>query len=243
LLYNIGIIQFDYREITDVNVTTDPRLMKQMLLAEWTSGVNPLGTAAAEATTSEGSGLFDMLLKQLLGTEAIQGTMSGLSTEPLVIPALSMPTASWGGALTDDSGSSSAYDDLISAAGAKYGVDAALIKGVIQSESSFNPNAVSSAGAKGLMQLMDDTARGLGVTNSLDPAQNIDGGTRFLSYLLRKYEGNVSTALAAYNAGPGRVDRLGIATDEDVAAHLQKLPQETQNYIRKVLDASTHWSA
>jgi soluble lytic murein transglycosylase-like protein len=242
-LYNIGIIQFDYREITDVNVTTDPRLMKQMLLAEWTSGVNPLGTAAAEATTSEGSGLFDMLLKQLLDTEAVQGTMSGLSTEPLVIPALSMKTASWGGALTDDSGSSSAYDDLITAAGAKYGVDAALIKGVIQSESSFNPNAVSSAGAKGLMQLMDDTARGLGVTNSLDPAQNIDGGTRFLSYLLRKYEGNVSTALAAYNAGPGRVDRLGIATDEDVAAHLQKLPQETQNYIRKVLDASTHWSA
>jgi hypothetical protein len=243
LLYNKGIIQFDYREITDVNVTTDPRLMKQMLLAEWMSGVNPLGAATAEATTSEGSSLFDMLLNQMLGTEASQETMSDLSMDRMGFPALSMPTASWGGAMTDDSGSSSAYDNLISAAGAKYGVDPALIKGVIQSESSFNPNAVSSAGAKGLMQLMDDTARGLGVTNSLDPAQNIDGGTRFLSYLLRKYEGNVSTALAAYNAGPGRVDRLGIATDQDVATHLQKLPQETQNYIRKVLDASTHWSA
>jgi soluble lytic murein transglycosylase-like protein len=242
-LYNKGIIQFDYREITDVNVTTDPRLMKQMLLAEWTSGVNPLGGAAStEATTSEGSSLFKMLLDQLLGTESSQGTMSGLSTENLGLQALSMPIASWGGAMTDDSGSSSAYDDLISAAGAKYGVDPALIKGVIQSESSFNPNAISTAGAKGLMQLMDDTARGLGVTNSLDPAQNIDGGTRFLSYLLRKYEGNVSTALAAYNAGPGRVDRLGIATDQDVAIHLQELPQETQNYIRKVLVAYMQWS-
>lgn len=224
-----------------MNVTTDPRVMKQMLLAQWMSGVNPLGTTSTDTTASAGNGLFDMLLNQLLGTESSQGTASIMPNTGMSVPTI--PTASWGGALTDDNGSSSAYDDLISAAGAKYGVDPALIKGVMQSESSFNPNALSSAGAKGLMQLMDGTARGLGVTNSFDPAQNIDGGTRFLSYLLRKYDGNVSTALAAYNAGPGRVDRLGIANDQDVATHLHKLPEETQNYIRKVLTASQRWTA
>lgn len=225
-----------------MNVTTDPRIMKQMLLAQWMSGVNPLGTSATDTTVSEGNGLFDMLLNQLLETDSYVGnTVNVMPAEGLSVPLI--PTASWGGALTNDNGSSSAYDDLISAAGAKYGVDPALIKGVVQSESFFNPNAQSSAGAKGLMQLMDGTARGLGVTNSFDPAQNIDGGTRFLSYLLRKYDGNVSTALAAYNAGPGRVDRLGIANDQDVAAHLHKLPEETQKYINKVLAASQQWTA
>jgi soluble lytic murein transglycosylase-like protein len=222
-----------------VNVTTDPRILKQLLLTQWMSGSNPFGSKLTDATASDGSGLFDMLLSQFTA-DSTQGTTNTTSS---IFSAISLPTASWGGALTDDHGTSSTYDDLISAAGAKYGVDPALIKGVIQSESSFHSNAVSSAGAKGLMQLMDDTARGLGVTNSFDPAQNIDGGTRFLSYLLRKYDGNVSTALAAYNAGPGRVDRLGIANDQDVAANLQKLPEETQNYIRKVLDASKQWSA
>ncbi|MCD9024468.1 lytic transglycosylase domain-containing protein [Cohnella sp. NL03-T5] len=210
-------------------------------MTQWLSGANPFSSKSTDAAAGDGTGLFDLLLSQLTA-DSSQGTVSGLSSEIPNVSAFSLPIASWGGALTDDRGTSSTYDDLISAAGAKYGVDPALIKGVIQSESSFNSSAVSSAGAKGLMQLMDDTARGLGVTNSFDPAQNIDGGTRFLSYLLRKYDGNVSTALAAYNAGPGRVDRLGLATDQDVAMNLHKLPGETQSYIRKVLDASKQWS-
>ncbi|QMV44867.1 lytic transglycosylase domain-containing protein [Cohnella cholangitidis] len=213
-----------------------------MLLAQWMTEMNPLSSKATKGTASDSSGLFELLLSQLSTTDSAQSTTYGLPSQLGSISSIAMPTASWGGALTDDHGSSSAYDDLITAAGAKYGVDPALIKGVIQSESSFNPNAVSSANAKGLMQLMDDTARGLGVSNSFDPAQNIDGGTRFLSYLLRKYDGNVSTALAAYNAGPGRVDRSGIQNDQDLAMNLHLLPTETQNYVRKVLNASSQWS-
>ena len=134
-------------------------------------------------------------------------------------------------------GSATEYDPLIQQAAAKYGISPVLIKAVIDSESSFNPHAVSSAGAKGLMQLMDGTAKGLGVTNPFDPAQNIDGGTRFLSYLLNKYDGSVKAALAAYNAGPGRVDRTGIGTDADFDRDMDKLPDETQRYVGKVLEA------
>jgi soluble lytic murein transglycosylase-like protein len=143
--------------------------------------------------------------------------------------------------LYGDTKASNAYDAFIAAAAAKYGVNAALIKGVIQTESGFDAYAVSPAGAKGLMQLMDDTARWLGVQNPWDPAQNIDGGTRYLSYLLRKYDGNVYSALAAYNAGPGRVDRLGLTSDELVRARYAELPDETRAYIPKVLQAALYW--
>jgi soluble lytic murein transglycosylase-like protein len=108
---------------------------------------------------------------------------------------------------------------------------------VIQTESSFNPYAVSSAGAKGLMQLMDGTAAGLGVADPFDPVQNVNGGVRYLSELLNRYDGNVQTALAAYNAGPGRINSLGISNDHELRAKYDLLPQETQHYINKVLAA------
>jgi soluble lytic murein transglycosylase-like protein len=124
---------------------------------------------------------------------------------------------------------------IIEQASQRHGVDASLVHAVIQAESGFNPRAESHAGAKGLMQLMDATAKSLGVTDSFDPVQNVNGGTRFLSYLLTKYNGNESVALAAYNAGPGRVDRLGIRTDADLALAMDRLPKETQAYVGKVL--------
>ena len=120
----------------------------------------------------------------------------------------------------------SSFDDLIRAAAAKEGVDAALVKAVARAESNLDPNAVSSAGAKGLMQLMDGTARSLGVRDSFDPAQNVAGGTHYLKQLLGRYGGDVSRALAAYNAGPGAVDRYGAIPPFT----------ETQNYVRRVLD-------
>lgn len=116
-------------------------------------------------------------------------------------------------------------DGIIQKASRRYGVDAGLIKAVVKAESNFNPKAVSSAGAQGLMQLMPATARQLGVTNAFDPEQNVMAGTRFLKELLERYNGNIDAALAAYNWGPGNVDRKGLGN---------ALPSETRSYLARV---------
>src|SRR5437867_3818684 len=99
----------------------------------------------------------------------------------------------------------SKYDKLIVDAAKKFDVDAALISAVIKAESDFNPREVSNKGARGLMQLMPATAERFGVRNSFDPAANIDGGVRYLHWLLETFEGNADLAVAAYNAGEGNV--------------------------------------
>lgn len=119
----------------------------------------------------------------------------------------------------------SAYDDFINGAAQKWGVDPALVKGVIQAESGYRAGATSHAGARGLMQLMPSTAVSLGVTDPYDPEQNIYAGTRYLKGQLERFGGDVEKALAAYNAGPAAVTRY-----DGVPPY-----QETQNYVQRVL--------
>ena len=99
------------------------------------------------------------------------------------------------------------YDDIILKAAGDYGIDPAVIKAVIMAESGFNPQAISYAGAQGLMQLMPRTARALDIKNPMDPRANILGGTRYLKRLLRRFQGDLELALAAYNAGSRNVRR------------------------------------
>jgi soluble lytic murein transglycosylase-like protein len=114
--------------------------------------------------------------------------------------------------------------DFVYAASQKHGVDADLIQSVIRAESGFNPKAVSRKGAQGLMQLMPATASKLGVTNSMDPAANVEGGTQYLHELLERYNNDLVKALAAYNAGPERVEQYkGVPPYRETYAYISRI--------------------
>lgn len=170
------------------------------------------------------------------GSTASTGTTTRSTT---FASALDQASAAAGGSAasagtTSSAGTSSAnsrqvasatpYADLFNAAGAKYGVDPKLLAAVAKQESSYNPKAVSPAGARGLMQLMPATARSLGVTDPCDPAQAVDGAAKLLRDLLREF-GRTDLALAAYNAGPGAVKRY-----DGIPPY-----RETQNYVKRIM--------
>jgi soluble lytic murein transglycosylase-like protein len=119
------------------------------------------------------------------------------------------------------------YGKIIRAAAQEQGVDEALISSVIATESNFNPKAVSRRQAVGLMQLLPATAARYSVSNAFDPAQNISAGTRYLKELLQQYRGNLALALAAYNAGPHRVERYhGVPPYAETRAYVRHVAQK-----------------
>lgn len=124
-----------------------------------------------------------------------------------------------------DTSSSTRYDDLIAEASRRFGVNESLLKAIIKAESNFNPRAVSKKGAKGLMQLMPENIRAFNVSDPFDPRENIMGGTRYIKRMISRFGGQLPLAIAAYNAGPEKVDQY------------QQIPpyKETQDFVKRVL--------
>lgn len=118
-----------------------------------------------------------------------------------------------------------AYDDIISTACDRHGIDPSLVRALVKVESNFNPDALSRKGAMGLMQLMPQTAVEMNVRNTFNPNENIDGGVKYLRYLIDRYEGNLSLALAAYNSGETAVKKWGTVPPY----------RETQNYVQRIM--------
>ena len=171
----------------------------------------PLSTSSASSATTTGAS----------GSSGFAAQLASVTGTPAAAATTDTPATTGAGAGT---GASTPYAAEIDAAAAKYNVDPALLRGLIRQESNFNANATSPAGARGLTQLMPGTAAALGVDPSV-PAQAIEGGAKYLRQQLDRFGNDPAKALAAYNAGPGAVQRYG-----GVPPYA-----ETQNYVRKVM--------
>ena len=124
-----------------------------------------------------------------------------------------------------------AYRDEIAAAARQHGVDEAIVRAIIHAESAYNPNALSRAGAQGLMQLMPATARRFGVSNAFDAKQNIQGGVQYLAWLLKRFNNNLTLAAAGYNAGEGAVDKYnGVPPYSETQRYVQRVGQLADRY-------------
>ena len=175
--------------------------------------ITPVTRTAASAVKTQGAPTKNAASKiSAVGAPTMTGT------QPIVFPGAT------GNGEMGTTGNSK-YDELIGQAAARNGVDPNLVVAVMRQESGFNPRARSYKGASGLMQLMPATAQRFGVTNIFDAAQNIEGGTRYLRFLLDQFDGDVNLVLAGYNAGENAVVNSGY-----------RIPRykETQNYVRSI---------
>lgn len=183
------------------------------------------------------SGAFQMVLgalvkalndKQQADKQGVESNsqFEGLHINEIVLRSLNNTTATSTLAKSNDE----RIEAAIKEASKKYGVEEGLIRAIIKVESNFNPQAKSSAGAMGLMQLMPGNVKAYGITDPYNIEQNIDAGTNHIKDYLKKYSGNLEMALAAYNFGPGNMNKRGISSEND----FYKLPTETKNYLTKI---------
>ena len=211
---------------TNSSDSTFSTLMNE-LLSSYSSELENLGQVASSAssTTSDKQAVASYIQSLTLNgnVQVPQNVLDAITTWTNEAEVAATPIAS-----SIQAGATSInhnYEDIVKRASIKYGVPEKLISSVIKHESNFNNSVTSSAGAVGLMQLMPVTAKYVGVTDRTNPEQNIMGGTKYLSLMLDKYDGDLRLALAAYNAGPGNVDKYGGVPPF----------KETQNYLKKVL--------
>ena len=181
-----------------------------------------IGSGAAQASTTAGASATHS--PSAAASQVPAGDFAA-TLQAATMADSSSPTAAPSESAAGAAGDSGEYDSVIEQAAERYGINPAVLHGLIQQESGFDPSAQSSAGASGLTQLMPGTASSMGVANPLNPTESIEGGARYLSQLMSQFGGNAEDALAAYNAGPGAVQQYG------------GIPPyaETQSYVSKVL--------